>query len=152
MMPPKTPLSTDIDRTEIESDFGYLVFRAHSVLTHAISQRTLRDLDVTASQGRLLHLVERVGLSHAALIARECDVDPTAVTRLIDRLVRSGLLVRTPNAADRRASRLVLTRQGQIVAGHMPGILTDVYSKVLAGFSVDEVASFKEMLRRILSS
>ena len=84
--------------------------------------------------------------------AREFDIDPTAVTRLIDRLVRSGLLMRTPNALDRRVSRLVLTRQGQIVAGHMPGILTDVYSKVLAGFSVDEVASFMEMLRRILSS
>ncbi|WP_394365158.1 MarR family transcriptional regulator [Paraburkholderia kirstenboschensis] len=48
-------------------------------------------MNVTAAQGRLLYLVERHGLSHAAEISRECYVDLAAVTRLINRLVRDGL-------------------------------------------------------------
>lgn len=151
MTPAYTIASTDIDKTEFESDFGYLVFRVNAVLAHSISQRTQRDLSVTAAQGRLLYLVGRRGLSHAAEISRGCYVDPTAVTRLINRLVRDGLLTRTPSTVDRRVSRLVLTTQGQRVAGGMPAIFSDVYNDLLVGFSAEEVASFKAMLLRMLS-
>jgi DNA-binding MarR family transcriptional regulator len=151
MTPPYMIVCTDIDKTELESDFGSLVFRAYSVLAHAISQRTQHDLNVTAAQGRLLYLVEMHGLSHAAEISRECYVDPTAVTRLINRLVRDGLLTRTQSTVDRRVFRLVPTPQGQRVAGGMPAIFSDVYNDLLAGFSAEEVASFKEMLLRMLS-
>jgi hypothetical protein len=61
MTPPYTIVSTDIDKTELESDFGYLVFRVNAVLAHSISQRTQHDLNVTAAQGRLPYLVERHG-------------------------------------------------------------------------------------------
>jgi DNA-binding MarR family transcriptional regulator len=151
MTTPYTIVSADIDKTELESDFGSLVFRAYSVMAHAISQRTQHDLNVTAAQGRLLYLVERHGLSHAADISRVCYVDPTAVTRLINRLVRDGLLTRTQSKVDRRVLRLVLTPQGQRVADRMPAIFSNVYNDLLAGFSAEEVASFKEMLLRMLS-
>jgi len=151
MTPPYTIVSTDIDKTERERDFGYLVFRANAVLAHSISQRTQHDLNITAAQGRLLYLVGRHGLSHAAEISRGCCVDPTAVTRLINRLVRDGLLIRMQSTVDRRVIRLVLTPQGQRVAGRMPAIFSDVYNDFLAGFSAEEVASFKEMLLRMLS-
>lgn len=53
--PPYTMSSMDINRTELESDFGYLVSRVHSMVVHSIMQRTLHELNVTAAQGRLLY-------------------------------------------------------------------------------------------------
>jgi DNA-binding MarR family transcriptional regulator len=152
MMPPNTISSIDFDRAEVNSDFCYLLLRANGVLAHLISQRTTHELNVTAAQGRLLYLIERYGLSHAAQIARECNIDPTAITRVIARLVRNGFLTRAHSALDRRVIRLSMTPQGQAVADQMPAIFTDVYNEVLAGFSPDELASFKAMLRRILAS
>src|SRR5579864_8452760 len=152
MATPNTNSRTDFDNAEIGSDFLYLVSRANAVLANSISRRAMQALNVTAAQGRLLYLVDRYGLSHAGEIARECNVDPTAVTRLIDRLVRNGLLTRARCVLDRRMIRLVLTPQGQAVAEQMPAIFTDVYNEVLADFSPDEHALFKAMLRRLLAS
>jgi hypothetical protein len=59
----------------LDDDFGYLVFRAYSVVTQSISHRSLQELNVTVAQGHVLHLVDRHGLWHAAQIARECGVD-----------------------------------------------------------------------------
>jgi DNA-binding MarR family transcriptional regulator len=138
------------EATRLGDDFGYLVFRAYSAVMHSISRRSLQELKVTAAQARVLCLVGRYGLWHAAQISRECDVDLAAVTRLIDRLVRDGLLMREPSTVDRRVSCLALTERGQSVAARMPAILADVYGALLADFSDDEIASFKRMLARTL--
>jgi DNA-binding MarR family transcriptional regulator len=149
-MTPRCTISlTCSEKTWLDDDFGYLVFRVHSAVTHSISHRVLAELNVTAAQGRLLHLVSRRGQWHATQISRECGVDLAAVTRLIDRLVRAGLLVRTRSTVDRRVNCLVLTERGQNVADQVPVILADVHRTLLAGFSADEVTSFKQMLLRM---
>jgi DNA-binding MarR family transcriptional regulator len=146
-----TTLSVDSETSRLDDDFGYLVFRAYSAVTHSISQRLVQELNVTAAQGRVLCLMDRHGLWHAAQISRECGVDLAAVTRLVDRLVRDGLLTREPSTVDRRVSCLVLTEQGQSVADRMPAILADVYGALLADFSTGEIAAFKRMLHRMLA-
>jgi DNA-binding MarR family transcriptional regulator len=152
MANPSTTSRTDFDNAEPGSEFLYLVSRANAVLANSISRRAMQVLNVTAAQGRLLYLVDRYGLSHAGKIARECSVDPAAITRLIDRLVRDGFLTRARCGLDRRMVRLVLTPQGRAVADQMPAVFTDVYNEVLADFGPDEHALFKAMLRRLLAS
>jgi DNA-binding MarR family transcriptional regulator len=145
-----TTLPAGNETARLDDDFGYLVFRAYSAVTHSISHRSLQELKVTAAQGRVLCLVDRHGLWHASQISRECGVDLAAVTRLIDRLVRDGLLTREQSTVDRRVSCLVLTEWGQSVADRMPAILADVYGALLADFDADEIAAFKRMLMRML--
>lgn len=152
MATPNTASWTDLDNAEIGNDFLHLISRANAVLANAISRRTTQVLNVTATQGRVLYLIDRYGLKHPAELARECNVDPTAITRLIERLVRNGFLTRTRCVLDRRMIRLVLTPQGHAVVDQMPAIFTDVYNEVLAGFSSCELAFFKAMLRRLLAS
>jgi DNA-binding MarR family transcriptional regulator len=152
MATPNPKLPTDSNNAEIGSDFLYLVSRTNAVLASSISRRAMQVLNVTAAQGRLLYLVDRHGLSHAGEIAHECNVDPAAITRLIDRLVRKGFLTRARCGLDRRMIQLVLTPQGQVVADQMPAIFTEVYNEVLADFSPEEHALFKAMLRRLLAS
>lgn len=152
MATPDATSRIDFDNAEIGSDFLHLVSRANAVLANSISRHAMQALNVTAAQGRLLYLVDRYGLSHPAELARECNVDPTAITRLIDRLVRNGFLTRARCVLDRRMIRLVLTPQGQAVADQMPAIFTDVHNEVLADFSADEHALFEGMLRRLLAS
>jgi DNA-binding MarR family transcriptional regulator len=152
MATPSVISRTDFDKAEIGSDLLYLVSRVNAVLANAVSRRSMQALKVTAAQGRLLHLVDRYGLSHPTELARECNVDPTAITRLIDRLVRNGFLTRTSCVSDRRMIRIALTQQGHAAAEQLPAIFTDAHNEVLASFSPDELAFFEAMLRRLLAS
>jgi DNA-binding MarR family transcriptional regulator len=88
----------------------------------------------------------------AADIAREYGIDASAVTRLIDRLEKRGLLSRVRSEEDRRVVRLALTDEGQATAEKIPAIFTRVLDNLLAGFTPEEVGFLKSMLRRILAN
>ena len=51
-----------------------------------------------------------------SVVATDLSIDRGAITRLADRLIKKGLLVRQPNKADRRAQILALTRKGSALA------------------------------------
>jgi DNA-binding MarR family transcriptional regulator len=51
----------------------------------------------------------------AARLAREAELSPSGLTRLVDRLVTRGLVARIDDVWDRRVTHLVLTDQGRRV-------------------------------------
>jgi DNA-binding MarR family transcriptional regulator len=51
----------------------------------------------------------------AARLAREVGLSPSGLTRLVNRLVKRGLLARVDDAWDKRVTRIVLTEQGRAV-------------------------------------
>jgi DNA-binding MarR family transcriptional regulator len=51
----------------------------------------------------------------AARLAREVELSPSGLTRLVDRLVTRGLLARVDDVWDKRVTRLVLTDRGRAV-------------------------------------
>ncbi|GLY88745.1 MarR family winged helix-turn-helix transcriptional regulator [Actinoallomurus iriomotensis] len=51
----------------------------------------------------------------AARLARDIELSPSGLTRLVDRLVSRGLVSRVEDRWDRRVTHLVLTEQGRAV-------------------------------------
>ena len=96
-----------------------------------------------------VHAGERPGLP-AADLAREYGIDASAVTRLIDRLEKRGLITRLRSEEDRRVVRLALTEEGHALAARIPAIFNGVLDKLLSGFTPEEVGFLKSMLRRML--
>jgi len=114
------------------------------------TRRTQKVSKATATQARLLYLMERFRLSNAANISLECCVDPKSVTRTVGRLVRDGFVMRGRSASDRRVVELVLTARGRAAASRVAEIFSEVSDEVLVGCTVDEIEAFKAMLRRII--
>ncbi|MHC5067600.1 MAG: MarR family winged helix-turn-helix transcriptional regulator, partial [Planctomycetota bacterium] len=56
------------------------------------------------------------------------------VTRLIDRLVKAGLVERRRDEVDRRVVRIVLAPEGRSVVDHLDGPVTAHHAHCLAGF------------------
>ncbi len=83
-------------------------------------------------------------------IACEVDIDPGAMTRLLDRLAAKGLIERTRSATDRRVVNLALTPAGEAVVEFIPQVLADVNNAYLEGFSSDEWNLLRTLLRRML--
>jgi DNA-binding MarR family transcriptional regulator len=65
--------------------------------------------------GLLVRLMEGDGLTQVEL-ARRQRVEAPTVCRMVDRLVRDGMVERRRHPEDRRASRVVLTEEGRRAA------------------------------------
>lgn len=97
---------------------------------HLVHSR-LRQLDGWLREAHQLNLTEmyvismiptappaqrRAGRGNAAArLAREAELSPSGLTRLVDRLMTRGLVSRVDDAWDGRVTHLVLTERGRVV-------------------------------------
>lgn len=73
------------------------------------------DADVTMPQFRALIVMAVRGPRRSIDIAEELGVNPSTSTRMLDRLIRKGLVRRARSTTDRRVVRVRLTREGHAV-------------------------------------
>ncbi|WP_118179900.1 MarR family winged helix-turn-helix transcriptional regulator [Paraburkholderia phosphatilytica] len=149
MDPSYTP-PPEISEYQLGESVGYLIARVKSMASNMVTQRSMAELGITSQQGSILFMVASGKCVLAAELAREYGIDASAITRLIDRLEKRGLLTRVRSSEDRRAVRLALTPEGQQIAARMPAIFTSVTDRLLSGFTPEEVGFLKSMLRRVL--
>ncbi len=90
------------------SNLGFLVHDVARLMRKRFEQHA-RDLGLTRSQWQALaYLSRNEGISQTGL-ADLLDIEPITLSRIVDRLVDSGLVDRTPHPTDRRVWRLRLT-------------------------------------------
>ncbi len=85
-------------------------------LRRVLNTRLSRQPGVIGLSGprlRLLLAVEEAGRLRMGDLAEDLGVTARTVTTLVDALEREGLLVRLPDATDRRATLLALTEKAQ---------------------------------------
>lgn len=130
---------------------GYLMRRILGAVATAVEQE-LEPTGLTHAQWiPLFKLAVQPGATVAEL-ARLCELDAGAMTRLLDRLEAKGLCQRERSSEDRRVVRLALTEQGRAVAEQIPVALSNVQNAYLAGFSREEWLLLKSFLSRILDN
>ncbi|WP_241741125.1 MarR family transcriptional regulator [Streptomyces sp. L2] len=96
----------------------------------------------------VLSALARTGPCSAAELAPEVGLDRSGVTRRATRLEAAGLIRRQPDPADRRASLLVLTEQGERVVGELRERLAGHIVRSLASWTPEEAEAFARQLRR----
>lgn len=134
-----------------EESVGYLMRQILSVLAQEV-ERQLVHADLTNAQWVPLFKLYTRQASTVAELARQSQLDPGAMTRLLDRLEAKGLCKRVRCAADRRVVNIELTAAGLQAASDIPGVLSGVQNAHLAGFNDQEFQTLKAYLRRILGN
>jgi len=134
-----------------DESVGYLVARVRASLFAAVD-REMAPLGVSAAQFVIVLNVAQQRATCAADLAREQSTDTGSMTRMIDRLVRKGLLRRTRDPKDRRVVRLELTEAGRKLARKLPPVAVKVLNQHLRGFSEAEFEQLKSLLRRMLAN
>jgi MarR family transcriptional regulator, transcriptional regulator for hemolysin len=93
---------------ESASDLGFLVHDVARLMRKRFEQHA-RDLGLTRSQWQALaYLSRNEGISQTGL-ADLLDVEPITLSRIVDRLVDTGFVDRSPHLTDRRVWCLQLT-------------------------------------------
>ncbi|MEU0494034.1 MarR family winged helix-turn-helix transcriptional regulator [Mycobacterium sp. NPDC006124] len=90
----------------------------------------------------------RVGPTTATHLATVIGVDRSATTRYLSKLEAGGLITRTVDPGDARATRLVLTPAGRTALATTRRELSSAMDDVLAEWPASEAASFAAALER----
>lgn len=126
-----------------------LLFAQICRLKHSRVRTLLEALGLYEGQPALLRsLWEEEGLTHTEL-ARRLHVRPATVTKMIQRMERSGFVERRPDPADQRLSRVYLTRSGCSVQEAVRQVWRTLESEAFSGFSGEERAQLQNFFRQI---
>jgi DNA-binding MarR family transcriptional regulator len=120
-----------------------------SSLVRSVDAR-MQPLELTAMQWEPLLLLARGRADTVAALARECNMDCGAMTRMLDRLEQKLLLERQRSESDRRVVHLTLTAKGREAAAAIPPVIRDELSRHLQDFSEAETGLLLSMLERML--
>ncbi|HTH44941.1 MAG TPA: MarR family transcriptional regulator [Oxalicibacterium sp.] len=135
----------------IEDSVGYLMARARSRLAKSVDLE-FTPLDITHAQGCIVMMLSSGRYATAAELARELYIDSAAMTRMVDRLEKRGLIDRMPRGDDRRVINLRLTDAGRALADALPDRYIAVLKKNFVGFTADEVDTLRTLLRKLLDA
>lgn len=127
---------------------GAHIGRARRTIVEAIDAE-LAPLDISHAQWIVVMLLGDGAASTAAELCKILIYDPGAMTRLLDRLEKKGVLRRVRTAGDRRAVRLELTADGSKLYPRILEALVQVFNRLLHGFSKSEVRQLEQLLTRM---
>lgn len=118
-------------------------------LKHSRVQNLLEALGLYEGQPALLRsLWEEEGLTHTEL-ARRLHVRPATVTKMIQRMEKSGFVEKRPDPADQRLSRVYLTSSGRSIQEAVRCVWHTLEAEAFAGFSGEERAVLQRLFRQI---
>jgi DNA-binding MarR family transcriptional regulator len=130
---------------------AYLMKRILACMGAEVDQ-AFEPRGLTNAQWIPLFKLHRGEASTVAELARECQLDTGAMTRLLDRLEAKGLVTRVRSSEDRRVVNLELTKEGRQAAREIPAVLCKVQNAFLQGLSVAEWQQLKDLLARVLAN
>jgi DNA-binding MarR family transcriptional regulator len=166
--------SGTITKPQIQLEFGYLLDQSDTVMSHFDRNnfRLERSLgqyihllnlykdkllgshpdmqDITVAQFKVLLLLSRVKTMKPSDLWQTLQVDSAAITRMLDRLEKKGLILRERSTTDRRQIDIRLSAQGKAVARRIPQIAADTLNQLTDCLSEKELTQFMHLLVKIL--
>ena len=141
--------SSDVDSEAIVD----AVLSASRVLV-AVAARSLGDVaeEVTLTQYRTLVVLASRGPQSLAELADAVDVTPPTATRMCDRLIKKGLIVRRHERGDRRLIRLTLAKDGRKLVDAVTQRRRTEISHLMEAIPPDQQAALVDSLQRLTAA
>lgn len=120
----------------------------------AVAARSLGDVaeEVTLTQYRTLVVLASRGPQSLANLAEAVDVTPPTATRMCDRLVRKGLILRRHERGDRRLVRLSLAEKGRTLVDAVTERRRAEINDLLAAIPRQQQTALVDSLRRLAAA
>lgn len=131
----------------MEKTFHMLLYRAFHA-QRSYLRPYLRELGLGTGQPKLLRYLAANGSCRPKELADYFEIDPAAVSRMLDALEKGGFVTRMTDTACRRADRIELTKLGRRVQQEWTQYCQKEESLMLRGFSETEIEQFSSYLKR----
>lgn len=135
----------------VEEAFGGFAARASLPrMRERLIAATGAGVDLSAL--RVLARVERGGPVRASDLADAIELDLSTVSRRVTELEEAGLISRTRDPDDRRASLLEATDEGRAAIGRLRAARRSLLEDALADWPTDDVRQLGELLGRFTAA
>jgi DNA-binding MarR family transcriptional regulator len=141
----------DLKSYDPKRSIGGLLGRVKMAMMVALDAE-FAPLNITAAQFVVLKSIAIGEADSASGLCKDISYDPGAMTRMLDRLERRGLVRRVAHPNDRRASNLELTAEGKAVYPKLFASAMNVLNGFLRGFSAKEARQLESFLQRMLDN
>jgi MarR family transcriptional regulator, organic hydroperoxide resistance regulator len=150
---PEIPFRRGLVSTTSKDDrLIYLVFTAqHRLRMHIKDELTAAGVKITLEQAGILFLLETENGQAMSQLSRLLLLDNSTITGLIDRLEKSGFVLRKANPKDRRMSLIHITDQGIKEVNKAKTVINRINVEIKADFSEEEIESFKKILNSFVA-
>jgi DNA-binding MarR family transcriptional regulator len=88
------------------------------------------------------------GLTQSQIVERMC-VQPPTVSKMLDRMEKTGLVTRRPDPNDSRVTRVYLTEQGRAIEHRVCDAWYGMEDRLTANLSADEQAQLRRLLLQV---
>jgi MarR family transcriptional regulator, organic hydroperoxide resistance regulator len=125
----------------------YLMSRAaHALKNHLKREFSAAGVRVSPAQMGILFLLLEQDRRPMGELGRLLDVDNSAITGLVDRMEKEGILRRIPGTADRRQNLITITPAGRKEAQKAARVSHDTNNAMKNGFTEQEMEVFARVL------
>jgi DNA-binding MarR family transcriptional regulator len=128
-----------------QPELGGLLNAAASGLS-TLGDRALKPLKLTSTQWKVLVVLARRGDSRISDLVRVLNHDQAAVSRLVARMERAGLVRRASDPDDARAGRVSLTARGRTAYQRCDTVLRSVMNHLQSALRPAERAELRRLL------
>jgi DNA-binding MarR family transcriptional regulator len=142
-------LASDASSDFVDDYLLYLLGRASSQASaqfHAI----VKARGISVPEWRVIGQLAGGPCTVSELADRALTQQPT-MTKVIDRMVAEGLVIRLEDTADRRRVSVRLTEKGQRLAAELIPLAREHEARVLAGYGPREAAALKRTLKTLIA-
>lgn len=130
---------------------GRMLVDAAAQMTRSVDRRA-RQMGISGAQWVVLTRIGDGLGNTASELCRTIGYDSGAMTRMLDRLEKSGLIAREPSPGDGRVATISLTPAASALRPSLRPIADVVLDEHLRGFSPEEVEQFIGFLERVLAN
>jgi DNA-binding MarR family transcriptional regulator len=144
VMVKKTPAGTELQSFRTLASFRLHVLARLSERMHELQYKRMFGLNLR--ECRIIGITGGHGESSFRRIHEESNLDRAQVSRLINRLVKRGLLRKENDPADQRSVKVMLTERGRTVHRALHAAATELNEEWLAPLSAADNAKFLALL------
>ena len=138
----------------IETNGGILISQIKQVSSR-IFEKLLTDAGVdtfNGAQGRILYVLWQEDNIPIVELSKKTGLAKTTLTSMLDRMEKSGLVLRVLDKSDRRQIRIALTGQARSLSYAYNKVSSEMNDVFYSGISYDEIVVFEDTLRHILKN
>jgi len=136
--------------TLFRENVGFLLQLAHRRIQRELN-RELLPLQLEARHMAVLALIREHPLTQSGLVDR-LEIDKSSAVYVVDDLERLGLATREPDANDRRANAVRITRKGRKLLADGLEIAQRVNSRAVNSFTTTDIRALRDLLNRLLKN
>ncbi len=142
--------------TRFEDGLGYLVHHLMYAFRQMLSEQCARSGYVMTSDELAVLMITAQEQGESGLkqtdIAATLAKDKAVITRLVNSLLRQGLLLKDVDSKDRRAFRVSLSPDGAAAVAHLRPQLELLLGRVYRNINQQEFDRARDVLSRILAN